>query len=261
MPYKEINGINLNYEIKGNGEPLLFIHGLGSSLMDWELQVEYFSKQYKVIVVDLRGHGKSSKPSGRYSIGLFAADVAELLRELNLYPAHINGLSMGGATGLHIAVHHSDVVKSLIVSNMSAAMPVKTFAQKKMYYTRVLITMIFGTGKMGEIISKNVFPKTDQEELRNTLIRRWSKNGRRPYLNSLRALKNWDIIPELHRIKSPVLIVHAENDYTPLAIKKDYASKIKSSDVQVIDDARHIVNMEKPDIYNKMIASFIGNLY
>ena len=65
MPKIQSNGINLYYEIHGEGQPLLFIHGLGSSTRDWEFQVQEFSKAYKVITFDLRGHGQSDKPKGR----------------------------------------------------------------------------------------------------------------------------------------------------------------------------------------------------
>lgn len=260
MAYQEVNGIDLHYKTKGEGEPLILLHGLGSSLLDWEYQTPDFSKKYKVVALDLRGHGRSGKPSGRYSIKLFADDVALLLKGLNLYPAHIHGLSMGGATGLHLASHYPELVKSLVVANMSANMPVKNLIQKKMYYSRVLITWIFGTGKMGEIIAKNVFPKEYQGKLRELLKLRWSGNKRRTYLNALRALKNWDIRSDLHRIKAPTLIVHSQNDYTPLEVKEEYASRIENARIEIIPDAHHIVNVEKPEIYNKIINDFMTSL-
>lgn len=260
MAYQNVNGIDLHYKIEGEGEPLLLIHGLGSSQLDWECQTPYFSKNYKVITVDLRGHGRSGKPPGRYSIKLFADDAAVLLKELDLCPAHIHGISMGGATGLHLASHYPGLVRSLVVTNMSANLPVKNFKQKKMYYSRVLITKFLGTGKMGEIIAKNVFPKEDQVKLRDLLKERWAKNEKKPYLNSLRALKNWDIRSDLHKIKAPTLIVHSENDYTPLEVKEEYAAKIENAEIEIVPDAFHIVNVEKPEIYNKIVSDFMGSL-
>ena len=68
MAYADVGGVNLSYESTGAGDPLLFIHGLGSSTQDWEPQVAYFAPRYHVVAVDLRGHGQSDKPPGPYSI-------------------------------------------------------------------------------------------------------------------------------------------------------------------------------------------------
>ena len=83
MSTMKVNDIDIFYEIHGEGEPLLLIHGLGSSSRDWEYQIPQFSKMYKVITIDLRGHGKTSKPKGSYSIRGFADDVALFLEALN----------------------------------------------------------------------------------------------------------------------------------------------------------------------------------
>ncbi|MEJ2738596.1 MAG: alpha/beta fold hydrolase, partial [Dehalococcoidia bacterium] len=89
MPFKRINDIDIYYEEHGEGEPLLLIHGLGSSTRDWELQVPVLSEHYRVITVDLRGHGQTAKPKEPYSINLFADDTFKLLDALHALPAHI----------------------------------------------------------------------------------------------------------------------------------------------------------------------------
>ncbi len=76
MPQKLIRDININYEIIGDGQPLLFIHGLGSSLRDWEDQVPVFSKKFKVITLDLRGHGQSD---GELSEQVISSGLSDLL--------------------------------------------------------------------------------------------------------------------------------------------------------------------------------------
>lgn len=82
MPKIQSNGINLYYEIHGEGQPLLLIHGLGSSARDWEMQVDEFAKSFRVITLDLRGHGQSDQPRGPYSLSMFAADTVGLLKGL-----------------------------------------------------------------------------------------------------------------------------------------------------------------------------------
>ena len=89
MPTLSANNIKLYYEEQGDGQPLVFIHGLGSSTDDWESQVPEFSQYYRVITFDLRGHGKSEKPAGPYQIPMMVADLAGLLQTLNVPAVHL----------------------------------------------------------------------------------------------------------------------------------------------------------------------------
>lgn len=246
------------YEITGKGEPLLFIHGLGSSTRDWEEQVPEFSNNYQVITVDLRGHGRTDRPKGPYSIAMFAEDVAGLLKSLKVGPAHIVGLSMGAAIAFHLAIDHPEVVKTITISNMSAAVPVKTFAEKKMYYMRVLIVKLLGMRMMGRVIASKVFTKPDQQKLRDLLEKRWADNTKKPYLAALRALKNWNVMDRLQKIKCPTLVIHAENDYSPLNHKEEYTVLIPDAKLIKIADAGHIVNMEKAKEYNEILKDFLS---
>jgi pimeloyl-ACP methyl ester carboxylesterase len=83
----QLTDVTLFYQSAGQGDPLLFIHGLGSSAQDWASQVDCFADQYWVITFDLRGHGQSNKPAGPYSMAQFAADSAALLKQLGAVPA------------------------------------------------------------------------------------------------------------------------------------------------------------------------------
>src|SRR5512136_2601359 len=118
MPYQFVNGIRLRYETWGVGSaPLVLIHGLGSSADDWFLQLPAFAPRYFCVAVDLRGHGLSEKPAGRYSVALFASDVAALVRDLDLAPAHILGLSLGGMVAQQLALVQPQIVRSLVLIN------------------------------------------------------------------------------------------------------------------------------------------------
>ena len=75
MPIVNLEAISLYYEEHGAGEPLLFLHGLGSDGRSWEYQRDVFAQQFRVILVDVRGHGRSAKPPGPYSVPQFAADI------------------------------------------------------------------------------------------------------------------------------------------------------------------------------------------
>lgn len=257
MPQKLIRDININYEIIGDGQPLLFIHGLGSSLRDWEEQVPVFSKKFKVITLDLRGHGQTDKPKGPYSISMFAEDIAELIKSLKVDPVHVVGISLGGAIGFHLAINHPYITKSLVVVNMSASVPIKTLKEKQMFFLRVLIVKMMGMRKMGEVLAKRLFIKPEQEELRERMASRWAENDKKAYLSSLKTLKNWSVLERLHEIKCPTLVVSADEDYTPLSAKEEYTALIPNAKLVVIEDARHAVSVEKPEEFNTILFNFL----
>lgn len=95
MAYFEHEGCTLHYQQYGQGEPLVLLHGLGSSSLDWELQVPLLSQHYRVILLDSRGHGRSDKPVDGYQIATFSEDLLALLEHLQTGPVHLVGLSMG----------------------------------------------------------------------------------------------------------------------------------------------------------------------
>ena len=103
-----IDKITLHYETAGQGQPLVFLNGLGQSVRDWERQVAYFSKNYRVITFDYRGQGSSDKPPGPYTISLFCDDAVRLLKAVDALPAHLVGLSMGGMIAFQMAVSYPE---------------------------------------------------------------------------------------------------------------------------------------------------------
>src|SRR5260370_38318359 len=113
MPTVRANNVNLNYESTGQGEPLVLIPYLAADQACYAFQVGDYAKQFTCISVDLRGAGQSDKPKGPYSTELFADDIAAFMQAINVEKAHVSGLSLGGAVGLHLAAKHPERVKSL----------------------------------------------------------------------------------------------------------------------------------------------------
>jgi len=260
MPRIIANGISMHYETHGEGQPLLLLHGLGSSLRDWEYQVNAFASRFLVITVDLRGHGRSDKPKGPYSIALFAEDMGAFLKKIAKEPAHVVGLSMGGAVAFHLALDYSHLLRSIVITNMSARIPVTNFTQKRLYYSRLLISALMGPKGIGKLIAKHVFPTPEMAPLRDTLISRWAENPRRPYIAALKALKNWSVMERLHRITCPALLIHSEHDYTPLDHKKEVAARMQNATIMTLPGTHHVVNVEEPASFNALVMTFLATL-
>src|SRR5262245_31254254 len=116
MSTAQINGIDVYYEEQGSGEPLLLIMGLAADSMAWMFQLPDFAKQYRTIVFDNRGVGRTSKPAGPYSIPQMADDAKGVLDALDIRRAHVVGVSMGGMIAQELTLRHPERVRGLVLA-------------------------------------------------------------------------------------------------------------------------------------------------
>lgn len=246
------------YEVAGEGQPLLFIHGLGSSTRDWEEQVTFFSKKYQVITLDLRGHGQSDKPKEKYSIPGFSNDTADLLKSLKLGPTHIVGLSLGGAVAFEFAIKYPELTKTMTIVNSGPGISMDSFKMKFEIFKRTAIVKLVGMKKMGEVLAPRLFIKKDQQDLREKMISRWAENDKRAYLSAFNSFKGWDVNDLLHTIKCPTLILGSDEDYSPSELKIEYTKLIPNAEFVEIKDVRHALPMEKPDEFNSILIDFLS---
>ena len=259
MAYTRINNINTYYEEHGNGEPVLFIHGLGSSVADWRIQMDFFEREFKVIVYDIRGHGLSETSKSPFSITNLADDCATLFRSLSGTPAHVIGISLGGMIAYQLAVSDPDVVKTLTLVNSIPEFNITNIRLRIKFWTRLVIVKLFGLRTIGKLLSKKLFPGENFEALRKDFIVKWSKNNKKAYLNTLRAMKGWSIKNQLGSIKCPTLITASEFDYTPLEMKHFYAKMISNVKLVMIKNTRHALPVEEPEKFNHELQSFLVN--
>ena len=256
-----VDDVELCCEMAGEGEPLLLIHGLGSCTADWDPQIEFFRQGYRVIAFDLRGHGRSAKPRKGYSIERFAKDTAALLDALETGPAHVVGISLGGMVAFQLAVDAPELVKSLTIVNSGPAVPAETFKQRIPLYVRLLYIHTLGLRRMAKVIVKRLFPEPGQEDLQNTVLERLAANEKRCYVASLRAIfAGWGVAGRLGDILCPVLVVAADQDYTPVELKQSYVDRLPDARMVVIPNSRHALPMEKPGEFNRVLADFLDQL-
>ena len=123
MPRVLVNGVHIYYESHGEGFPLVFAYGLGGNTTEWASQIPAFSKQYRFIVWDPRGHGQSDSPPNldQYGSGTSAYDLLELLNHLEIERAYVGGLSMGGGISTRFALLHPERVEALLIVDSASA--------------------------------------------------------------------------------------------------------------------------------------------
>ena len=261
MPLFRTSSTELHYEVAGVGEPILLLHGLGSSTLDWQLAIDYFSPTYKVIAVDFRGSGLSRdlrRPNGPFTVGQFTEDAIAVLEHLGAVPAHIVGLSLGGVVAFNLAVETPRVVKTLTIVNSAPAMIVSGGAARSLILLRRVVAWIFGPRGMAKLLATKLFPKPEHETLRRTFIERMARNRRGPYGASQIAAISWSVRDRVGEIDAPTLVISAEHDYPFLANKQLWAREMKDAEYVEIPDTHHALPLEAPDIFHATLAAFLA---
>lgn len=248
------------YEIHGQGEPLLMIHGLGSSSRDWEMQLPEFSRHFQVITIDLRGHGNSSKSKGPYSMALFAADTGRVLRELTIPSAHILGISLGGMVAFQLALDCPELIRSLVIVNSVPELIPRGMKDWISYWQRLLVTRFLGMEKMGQLLAERFFTKPEQQDIRDLFVQRWAGNHKPSYLASLKAAFGWSVLDRLGEIQAPALVIGADGDYFSTTEKEQYTRLMPHAELIIIENSRHALPAEKPAEFNQVVLNFLQKL-
>ena len=252
------NGISLEYLDQGEGEVILLLHGLGSTKADWDFQKDSFSKDFRIIAPDLRGHGNSSKPTERnaYGIPRCAEDIKLLLDHLEISKCIVVGFSMGGAVAFEMAVEYKDLISKMAIVNTAPDFNALGEMGDQMIKERTELLRSEGMEAMASKVADGMFPDEDQKELRTSFYERASINDVDAYYNSFITLMDWGIGEKVKTIDIPTLVVASELDYTPVELKKSYAAKMPNAKLVVIKNSRHGVTMDQPEQFNSALLKF-----
>ncbi|MFX0062118.1 MAG: alpha/beta fold hydrolase [Candidatus Hermodarchaeota archaeon] len=268
MPVIETNNINTYYEIHGEGQPLILIHGGFVSSTMWQPQVDYFSNQYKVLTYDIRGHGKTG-PSAlkRYKIETLAEDLHALLENLEIQTPIICGLSLGGMIAQVYAIKYPDKLKRLILADTAASIAL-TFWDKLMVYVLAPRWLMLGSLRLMGVKNFINFSfwyakyTRSKEWLGNEDITEYEKSemlkmDKKEYLKIFSSLYDFRL-QDLGKIKVPTLVLNGEYESKTVFV---HAEKIKEliedCEAVIISNAGHISNLENSEEFNQVIEDFL----
>lgn len=260
MPTAKINGTELYYESHGTGEPLLLIHGLGSSHLDWEFQLPDFVRHFRVITVALRGFGPSDKTAGPFTVEQHSQDVAALLDHLAIEQAHVLGYSMGGAIAFQMAVDYQARLQSLVVLNSQPSFELDHWRKHMMVITRIGMARLMGMPRMARYVAKRIFPEPHQAHLRQTMRERHGQNCRTVYLATLRALAGWSVADRIGEIAVPTLIVAGANDLSSVDEKKRFVASMPNAICEIIANSGHGTPFDQTRKLNATVLEFLNGL-
>jgi len=236
--FADVNGIKMYYEVYGQGKPLLLIHGNGQSIIDMGFQIDFFSKYYKCIVADSRGHGRSGQGQGRLTYEQMADDWSALLDQLKIDSAYVIGWSDGGILSLLLAIHHPVKVSKL------AAMGANLRPDSTAVYPWAF-DMIASMNHYADSMIAKGNKSYDWELMR----KRADLLGNQPHIP----------VNDLHKISAPALIMAGDKDVIREEHTVEIYQNILKAHLAIFPGQTHMIPITDPELFNATVYKFLKN--
>ena len=265
MPKVKVNDINIYYEIHGKGFPFFLIRGLSSDVYRWPPNfISELSKNFKIILFDNRGAGRTDKPDIEYSIEMMATDTTGLMKVLNIEKAHILGYSMGGHIAQLIALNYPEKVKKLILcstgcggsNGIPASKEVRTaLASNRDGLSDEELVRNWITFYFIESFIRNK-PDVVDEYIRRSLLAPIPSHSYRRQLN---AINKFNSYKRLKNIRASTLVLSGKEDIlVPHENSVLLAENIPGAKIVLLDNLGHGLFTPKPLLLAKTIIEFLG---
>ncbi len=252
------NGIQISYSVDGDGPWVVMSHSLACNLSMWDEQAAALAKRYKVLRYDLRGHGGTDAPAGDYTFDMLAYDAHALLEALGIKACHWVGLSIGGMIGQAFALKFPGVFKSLVLADTSSRNPPEA---KAVWEARVKTARETGMEGVVEPTLQRWLTEPYRKSHPETAARLAAMIRATPvagYAGCCAAIATLNFTDQLHKIKSPTLVIVGEQDPgAPPEVARVIHEKIAGSELVVIPSAAHIANLEQTAAFNRTLVSFL----
>ena len=265
MPKAKINGINMYYEVHGQGEPFVLIMGSFGSLEAWALQIGAFQQFYKVIVFDNRGIGRTDKSPESYSIATMADDTVGLLDHLGIEKAHVLGMSLGGPVAQDVAINYPHRVRKLVLvcsmagadgthlhPDMLKALGMQDSSQRidfrNIDFIQIMtatVALAFNDRSLSDSLSAQAGTWFKQFEI-DGFIKQWE------------AVTNYDALDRLHKIRARTLVITGTEDrLVDPRSSEVIAGLIPNSKLVKIEGGSHAFFMEMSARFNTEVLNFL----
>jgi len=271
MPYVNSKGVRLYYEEAGRGTPIVFVHEFADDMHSWDEQMSYFSRRYRCVAYNARGYPPSDVPKSpsKYSQAIATDDIAAVMRHLGIRKAHVIGCSMGGYATVHFGLRYPRMALSLTAVGVGYGSDPDKRAQFQKD-NKVMVRRFLQLGTREAIKPYQVGPSRVQYQNKdprgyahfcaefaqhsalgsaNTLT---SVQGKRPTIYSLER--------GLRRLKVPLHMVTGDEDDNCLEPGIFIKRVCPSAWLTVVPNTGHAVNLEEPDLFNRITAEFLAQV-
>ena len=251
MPLLDRDGVNIHYEVAGEGPPLILTHGYSATGEMWAGQVPLLSPPFKVITWDMRGHGRSDSPAdpAEYTHAACVADMAALLDAAGAEQAVAGGLSLGGFLSLAFCLEMPERVAALVLCDTGPGF--RSDEARQRWNSRALATADRlerdGLGVFGD----DSGPASPGHR---------SASGLALAARGMLAQADSQVIDGLVSIRVPTLVLVGGRDEAFLGAADYVAAKIPGAQKVVIPDAGHMCNIDQPDLVNEAVLAFLSSL-
>jgi len=252
---KSKDGTEIAYTIQGKGEPaLVFVHGWSCNKSYWDEQVKTFSPKYKVVTIDLAGHGESGKNRKDFTPKSFGADIAAVVNKLNLKKVIMIGHSMGGADIIEAAALLKGKVIGLIGADTFQDLT-QTMSKEQAEQFLKPFRENFTQAASGFV--KSMFAAASDTTLVKKVVKDISSSSPDIAINTLLNLFTYNAAPSLKKINLPIISIN--NDRYAIQVKEN-SKYVKSFKVKIMKGIGHFIMLEDPAKFNQLLQESIDEL-
>ncbi|MBD3197160.1 MAG: alpha/beta fold hydrolase [Candidatus Lokiarchaeota archaeon] len=271
--FTKVNGINICYTVNGEGEPLFLVHGYGGRKEDWIPQIKTLKKYYKTICFDNRCSGKSQHPNELITMKMFAKDLYELMKSLNINKANVAGRSLGGMIVQQFIIDYPERVDKAILINTNysgemgeiiTATTVESATKEIKDPERAFWdnAMLLYHSKFRRELKKNPDKKFYNLFTLQDLIKKLEENNasKEDLINQGHAFKNFNSLSQLEHIQNQVLLIGASHDrILPNSQMYEMNDVIPNSTFRLIKKAGHGSPLSRAPEINDIIIEFLNS--
>lgn len=254
MARARINGIEIDYEVGGQGPALLLSHGYSATGHMWAPQRPALERAWRLVTWDMRGHGATESPAdpAAYSERLTVEDMRGLLEHLGVRRAVIGGLSLGGYMSLAFHLRHPEMVRALVICDSGPGY--RNDDARAQWNARART-------RAADLEARGLAAlEGGSREMREAMARHRSAQGLAHAARGMLAQEGAAVIDSLPGVRVPTLIVVGDRD-TPFLPPSEYmAKKIPGARLVTIPDAGHASNIDQPDAFNRALLEFLDGL-
>ena len=277
MSIAKVGSIDLYYDERGSGDPLLLVMGLAADSAAWMFQVPDFARRYRTIVFDNRGVGRSAKPPGPYTIHEMADDTAGLLDVLGIARAHVVGVSMGGMIAQELALRHPNRVRGLVLA-CTYPEPDAEVERHREFSVAQFGGTVAADGEMRidltaldpTLFFQHLLPRVFNQAFIDQELPKLMQlfSGALQYgfsmeaiLGQVAAVMGHRATDRLHQIKARTLVITGDADLLiPPANSRVLAEHIPNAKLVTIPGGSHGFNFETPEIFNREVLDFLAGV-
>lgn len=266
MPTFSANGVEIYYEVTGQGYPLIWSHEFGGSYDSWEAQVKFFSRRYQVITYAARGWPPSDVPEdpAAYTQDIVVNDLYLLMRHLNISEAHIGGLSMGGSVALNFGIAHPEMAKSLIVASAGSGSTNRdtflstgqSMADRLLSEGMVPVAEDYGTTNIRVQLRRK--DPLGFETFARLLSKHSATGSALTYQGFVMNRPTvFELEDKLKSLRVPTLIMIGDEDEPCIEPGIFMKRTIPISGLSCFPQSGHAINLEEPDLFNRTVLDFL----